>query len=127
PNSGMIHPRKPENFKAAHSSAASKNVLNRIVEHVPERQYTGHVGRRHYDRERRLQRFGVGNKIAIVDPSLIPFGFNWFWIVSLGDLNHRDKGSEGVESLKIADLMPWCFRLILEKVRGDTCGISPLQ
>ena len=75
-DSGVIHPRQPENLKALHSRAAAKNVLNCVVEHVPKREHPRDVWRRHHDCERRLRRFLIRNEIVIVDPALIPFRFN---------------------------------------------------
>ena len=92
-NSGVIHAWQPQHFESLHSRAPGKNILNRVVEHVPECQHTGHVGRRHHDRKRRLGRLRIGNEISIADPALIPFRLNRLRIVSLWKFRHRDESS----------------------------------
>jgi hypothetical protein len=114
----MIHSRQPEDFKALHSRAARKNILNRIVENVAERKHTRDIGRRHDDRERRLRGFRVRNKIPIVDPSVTPLRFNRFRIVSLGEFHHRDQSSETRRRLQIANA-PLCHRFRLSIGEGS--------
>src|SRR6266511_1906082 len=100
-DSRMIHARQPKNFKALHSRAARKNILDGVVEHVAEREHAGNVWRGHHDRERRLRRFRVRNEIAIFHPALIPFRFKQLWIVSLRNFCHCDQSSKARARLQI--------------------------
>jgi hypothetical protein len=73
-----------------HSRAACENVLDGIVKNVTKGEDASDVWRRYHDREPRLCRFGVGMKYAAVEPSLVPFWLNYFWIVGFRQLGYRD-------------------------------------
>ena len=79
---GVVHARQPEDFEALHPGAAREDVLDRVVQDVTECQHAGNVGRRNDDGERRLARLWIGFKIAIVDPTRVPFGLDRFRVVS---------------------------------------------
>ena len=100
-DSGMIHPRQPKDFESLHPRAPRENVLDRIVQHMAERQHARDVRRRHHDRERRLRRIRICYEIAILQPSLIPFRFNGIRIVPLGKFSHRDQSSESGARLQM--------------------------
>ena len=48
-DSSVIRSRKPEHIFALHAGAAGQDVLDRVVENMPEVQDAGHVGRRNDD------------------------------------------------------------------------------
>jgi len=55
PNAGVVGPRQPEYFAAKHARATSENILDRIVEDMPESERAGNVWGRNDDRERWLR------------------------------------------------------------------------
>src|SRR5437763_6638021 len=64
-DSRMIHSRQPKHFESLHSRAACKNVLDRVVQNMSEREHAGDVRRRHHDRKRWLRRLRICYEIAI--------------------------------------------------------------
>jgi hypothetical protein len=93
-DSSVIHAWQPKHFKALHPRAPRENILNRVVQDVPECQNAGDIRRRHHDRERLFLRTRVRFKIAIVDPTLIPLWLDGSRIVGFRKLNHRGESSE---------------------------------
>ncbi len=55
PDAGVVGPRKPEYFVTEHAGATRENVLDRIIEDMPESKHAGNVRRRNDDRERRFR------------------------------------------------------------------------
>jgi hypothetical protein len=51
---GVVHARQPERDVALHALPAHDHVLQRVVEHVAEREHAGDVRRRQHEDERRL-------------------------------------------------------------------------
>src|SRR5439155_21695371 len=84
----MIHARKPEHLEALHSRAPGENVLDRVVQYVPERQHTSDVRRRHDDREWWLRGSRICCEIALRQPERIPLFFSGLRFVSLGNFCH---------------------------------------
>src|SRR6266496_526469 len=82
-DASMVHTRQPKHFEAMHTRAARENILDCVVENVAERQHTGDVRRRHYDRERWLRRSGIGCETALRQPARIPLFFSGLRSVSL--------------------------------------------
>ena len=68
----MIRTRHPAGVVARHACAAHKDVLNRVVEHVPHVEHAGDVGRRD-DHRVWLALVREGAKETVVQPVLIPF------------------------------------------------------
>ena len=99
-NPGVIHPRQPKHFESLHPRAPRENVLNRVVQNMPEREHTGDVRRRHHDRERLLLRTRVRFEVVMVDPTLIPFRLDGFRIVSFRKLSHCEQSSEASARLQ---------------------------
>src|SRR4029078_2031543 len=101
-NPGMIHTWQPEHFESQQPRTARENILNGIVEHVAKRKNASDVWWRHHDRERRLRRIRGRYENAILHPTLMPFRFNRFWIVSLRELSHCDQSSKAGARLQIS-------------------------
>ena len=72
---GVIRARHPAGIAARHACAAHKDVLNRVVEHVPHVEHAGDVGRRD-DHRVRLALVREGAKETVVQPVLIPFSLD---------------------------------------------------
>src|SRR5947207_11012792 len=99
----MIYTWQPKNFKALHSRATRKDVLDGVVEYVAERKHACDVWWRHHDREGRLRRVRICDEIAILHPALIPFRLNRLWIVSLREFCHRDQSSKAGAGLQMTE------------------------
>ena len=54
-DSGMIRSRQPEHFLAQHARAPGEDVLDRVIQDVPEGEHAGDVRRRHDDGIRRFR------------------------------------------------------------------------
>ena len=91
PDSRVIRPRQPENFESLHARAPGEDVLDRVVENVPERQNAGHVRRRNNDGIRRLRRMRVRAEISRFLPACVPFRFHGIGIVGFRQLSHREE------------------------------------
>ena len=86
---------QPEHFLSQHACASGEDVLDGIVEDVPEGQHPGDV--RRWDdngvgRALRGDAFGVGGKAALLQPAGIPRFFNGLGFVGLWELGHKKKG-----------------------------------
>ena len=90
----MIHPGQPENFVPEHASASSQNILNGVVEHVPQSQDAGDIRWRNDDGKSGLLRLRIRMEIATIQPELIPLWFNRDWVVGLGKFGHGREPSE---------------------------------
>ncbi len=91
----MIGAGHPEGVEALHAFPADENILQRIVERVPQMQRAGHIGRRNDDRVGLFRRVGVTIEITLVEPALINLRFVLGVVVLLGKLLHDVVGSVG--------------------------------
>ncbi|MPM97766.1 hypothetical protein SDC9_144943 [bioreactor metagenome] len=80
---GMVGAGKPADFVAAHAVIAHQNVLKRVVEHMPEGQDAGDIGRRNHHRIGRLARIRIGVKKTVLFPEVVPEIFNIRRLVGL--------------------------------------------
>ena len=80
---GVVGTGEPGNFMAQHPVIPAENILQRIVEHMPQRQDAGHVGRRDDDGIRRFSFFGGAVKLFAFFPQGVPLGFHLGGLVSL--------------------------------------------
>ena len=87
-DAGMIGARKPENLMPRLARAAGENVLERVVEHMSERQDAGHIRRGDDDRVGGLGRGGVGGEETILNPPGIPFIFDGLGFVGFVQFGH---------------------------------------
>ena len=99
----MIYAWQPKNFKALHSRATRKDILDGVVEYVAERKHAGDVWWGHHNGEGRLRRVRICNEIAILHPALIPFRLNRLWIVSLREFCHCDQSSKAGARLQMPE------------------------
>src|SRR5262249_50238946 len=106
-----------------------ENILDRVVQNMAERQHTRDIRRRHHDRKRRLRRLGIRDKIAILQPALVPLRFNGIRIVPFRKFSHREQSSESAECLQLANRTPapCCLsRREKNEVRDRSCwSIEP--
>ncbi len=84
----VIRAGQPEDFLPVHARLAGEDVLNRVVEHVAEREHAGDVRRRNDDGICRLGGMFVGDEKSSVEPELIPFVLDGLRFVSFGDFSH---------------------------------------
>ena len=68
--------------------AAGEDVLERVVEHMSERQDAGHIRRGDDDRVGGLGRGGVGGEETILNPPGIPFIFDGLGFVGFVQFGH---------------------------------------
>ena len=89
----VIGPRQPQHFMAQHARAPGQNILDGVVQDVPEREHAGDVRRRNDDGECRLGRTRVRMKIAAFEPVLIPLRFDGGGVVSFWQFGHGEQSS----------------------------------
>ena len=85
-DAGMIGARHPQRVVALHPPPADENILQRVVQRMPQVQRAGHVRRRNDDRIRLALRVGLAVKIAAILPERIPAVLRRLVIVLLGKL-----------------------------------------
>ena len=77
---GVVSARYPKGVLTLHTGTAHQDVLNRIVEHMAHMEHTGHIGR--WDDYRiGFTSVGFAGEEFVVEPVLIPFRFDLFWVV----------------------------------------------
>ena len=87
-DAGVIGAGEPEHFVAEHAGAAREDVLDRIVEHVAEREHAGDVRRRDDDRVGGFFRGGIGREALLGEPAGVPLFFDGLGFVRFGDFGH---------------------------------------
>jgi len=92
----VIRTRQPEHLVPQHSRPARQHILDRIIEHMPQRQHTGHIRRRDDDGVGRLGRCRVRGESAVRQPAGIPFFLYGLGLVRFGDLCHGGFGNSDV-------------------------------
>ena len=88
-NAGVVGTGQPKHFLAFHAGLASQNVLNGVVEHVAHVQHPSDIRRWDDDGEAGFFRGWIGFEKALIQPCLIPFGFNFGGLIRLGKFTHR--------------------------------------
>ena len=84
----MVCAWQPHGFLALKTRAAHQDILNRVVEDMPDCQHTGNIGRGNYDAIGLPVLDGAGAKGTGIKPGLIPSGLDLSRIVGFGDLSH---------------------------------------
>ncbi len=82
----VISARQPENLLAVHARLAGEDVLNRVVEHVPQVEHAGDVRRRDDDGIRRApgrHARRVGGEATLLQPEVIPLVLDGLRFVGL--------------------------------------------
>ena len=87
-DAGVVGAGQPEDLFAFHARLARKDILDRIVQHVTEREDTGDVRGRNDDGVGGFGRRGVGREALPLDPAVVPFGFDGLGFVVLGEFSH---------------------------------------
>ncbi len=67
-DSRVVGAGHPHGLKTVHALVADEDVLNRVVEGVPDVQHAGHVGRRYHNAVLRLGRRRIGVEVAFLKP-----------------------------------------------------------
>ena len=89
-NSSVIHARQPQRAITAHPVPANKHVNLRVLEHVPDVNRAGNVGRRNRDRKRGPRGGIFGAEKLLLKPDLGPALFDLLRLVGLGNfLGHE--------------------------------------
>lgn len=73
---GVVGAGEPADLLALHAVIADQDILQRVVEHMAERQDAGDVRRRNHDRIGFLRRVRPAVKITGLFPVRIPSGFH---------------------------------------------------
>ena len=79
-NRGMVSTRYPAGILTFHACTAHQDILNRIVQHVSHVEHTSHVWWWDHDCIR-LTGVGFAGEQFVVQPILIPFRFDLFWVI----------------------------------------------
>ena len=91
-DAGVVGAGEPEHFLAEHAGATGENVLDGVVQHMAEREDARDVRRRDDDGVSRAllaHASGIGFKAFVVEPALIPAGFDVGWRVGLFKFGHK--------------------------------------
>ena len=88
-DAGVVGAGQPEDFVAFHARQPRQDVLNGVVEHVPQRQHAGDVGRRNDNRIGRLGRMRIGHETLPLQPILVPFLLNGLRFVRFWNFGHK--------------------------------------
>ena len=97
----VVGARQPQHFVPRHARATGEDVLNRVVQHMPEREHAGDIRRRDDDGIRGLRRSRVGGEAAVLLPKGIPLRLNGGGLVGFRNLRHGaccllgKKGAQG--------------------------------
>ena len=79
-NRSVVSTRHPACILAFHAGTTYKNVLDGVVQHVAHMQHTGHIGRWDDDGIW-FAAIGLTAEKLVVQPILVPFGFDLFGVV----------------------------------------------
>ena len=71
-NPSMVGPRDPKRLETLHPSHPDQNILQRIVQRMPQMQSARHIRRRDNDREWLFGPVGLAMKISFFFPIGIP-------------------------------------------------------
>ena len=93
-DAGVVGAGEPEDFFPEHAGAAGEDVLDGVVQHMAEREDAGDVWRGDDDgvgRAGLAHTSGVGFKAFVVQPALIPAGFDFRRRVGLVEFGHKGR------------------------------------
>ncbi len=91
-DAGVVGAGQPEDFLPQHAGAAGEDVLDGVVQHMAEREDARDVRRRDDDgisRALLADAGGIGFKALVVEPALIPAGFDLGWRVGFVEFGHK--------------------------------------
>jgi len=88
-DAGVVHSREPERAIALHPAHPDEHVLDGVVEHVPDGQRAGYVGRRYDDRVGPAVSRRLGREATLRLPVVVPAGLECARVVDLGQLGHE--------------------------------------
>ncbi len=71
-NAGMIGAWHPQRIKPLHPLHADENILQRIIQRVPNVKCPRHIRRRNHDRIWRTRIIGLGMKVTAILPEAVP-------------------------------------------------------
>ena len=91
----VVRPRQPQDLVACLARPTRQNVLQSIVQDMPEGEHAGHVRRGNDNGKTRLGRGGIGREATLLDPLPIPTLLHGGGFVSFGNLGHRTKHHSG--------------------------------
>ena len=87
-NAGVVRAGQPQHFAPLHAGQAGQDVLDGVVEDVPQGEHAGDVGGRNDNGVGRLARQRIGDKALPVEPELAPFLLNGLGFVGFGNFGH---------------------------------------
>src|SRR4029077_20182519 len=96
---------------AVHARLAGEDVLDRVVEHVPEREHARDVRRRDDNGIRGLRRFRIRDEKFSVEPELIPLVLDRLRFVSFWNLAHFFNKANSMLSTSACKLASMMFSL----------------
>ena len=88
-DAGMVRAWQPQHLVARLPRTARQDVLQRVVQHMAEREHTGDVRRWNDNGKPGLGGGGVGRKATFLDPLPIPPLFHGTGFISFGNFGHR--------------------------------------
>ena len=117
----MIHPRQIQSVVSAHAMPPRQDINLRVVQHVPDMQRPGHIGRRDNDREYRSRRIRVRPKELFAYPEVRPSRLNLLRFIIFGDFaSHPSPCSLNVVcSATVYTARPHAIRLIFDYTRRN--------
>ena len=123
-DAGVVRARHPQRLEALHAFHADQDVLQGVVQGVPQVQRTGDVGRRDHDRERRPAAIGFGLEESLrLPPGVQPrpgFGV----VEAIGERFGREGGDIACRSSMGESVFRTVSRFhdCRSPVSGETCG-----
>ena len=93
-DAGVVGAGEPEDFFPEHAGAAGEDVLDGVVQDVAEGEDARHIWRRNDDgvgRAGLAHTSGVGFKAFVIQPALIPAGFDFRRRVGLVEFGHKGR------------------------------------
>ena len=97
-DAGVVGAGQPEHFLPEHAGTAGEDVLDGVVQHMAEREDARDVRRRDDDgisRALLAHTSGIGFKAFVIQPALIPAGFDVGWRVGLVEFGHKRAAKMG--------------------------------
>ena len=118
----VVGARQPQHLVPRHARAAREDVLDRVVQHMPEREHAGDIRRRDDDGIRGLRRSRVGGEAAVLLPKGIPLRLNGGGLVGFRNLGHGafrflEKGRARWRGAKVVANRKCKSRRVLHKLR----------
>ncbi len=83
-DAGVVDARHPDRVLALHARLADEDVLQCVVDGMPQMQSAGHVGRWNHDAVWLTRQRRIGHETLLIQPHLVHLGFNGCGFISLG-------------------------------------------